>query len=153
MADQPEMPDEEGECLMTFEQYVLWAESRIAIAEKELGLLTSGQRRDLLKDNSDWSSDLVEMVVSWIDERDAARWRALTHCARIRVRRTANVEPSGAFKNPREWVHAGMEFWSVYPSFEVQHEGQLDERRSTGVAALTALAEHVMHVHKNGFGN
>jgi hypothetical protein len=54
--------------------------ARIRIEEAELGLgymLTSGMRRDLLKDNTDWDSDTVEMVVRHIDEEDAERYRAI----------------------------------------------------------------------------
>lgn len=39
------------------------AKAIIAAAEADLGVLTLGQRRDLLKDNTDWSAELIYILV------------------------------------------------------------------------------------------
>jgi hypothetical protein len=51
------------------------ARRKIGEAEAELGPLTSGQRRDLLKDNFPWDGEVCDTIVRLIDEDDAARWR------------------------------------------------------------------------------
>ncbi|WP_448212169.1 hypothetical protein [Bradyrhizobium sp. WCU1] len=43
------------------------AKDMIASAERALGRLTAGQRRDLLKDNTDWSERSVLLVVDLIE--------------------------------------------------------------------------------------
>ena len=64
-------PQEEG-----WQQMLEEADGFIEKAEQELGLLTSGQRRDLLKDNTGWSDTTCDELVRTLDETDAERWRA-----------------------------------------------------------------------------
>lgn len=74
---------------------------RIKEAEDELGLLTSGQRRDLLKDNFDWDSDTCDEVVRLLDELDAERWRiAAAHYFR-------GMTPSDLVESMRQYYYRG----------------------------------------------
>lgn len=66
---------------------------------------------------------------------DAARWRALLNTARIRLLGAANLE-----RDPRNWVHVGLELWSTYPGYTEQDY----DRRPRAVEALVALTDDVM---------
>ena len=81
------------------------------------------------------------------DALDAARWRALLACGRIRLFGTAGVNGSGVhdpsqldtYKNPYgNYVHFGAEFWSTFPD---QDYYNTKENPAYARATLTEFAD------------
>lgn len=76
------------------------------------------------------------------DAEDAARWRALMKCRRLRVIGSAGfgskVVGAGPEADPRDYRHMGVEFWTVYPEREEEKEIQaMNEIARTYLKALT----------------
>lgn len=71
---------------------------------------------------------------------DAARWRALTQCARIRVTGSAGFgTPSG-----REgYRHVGLEIWTQFSAPTIALSEMLDQQRADAVAKLVEFTDIV----------
>lgn len=67
------------------------------------------------------------------DQRDAARWRALMQCQRLRMLGCAG------FKGLDDYRHLGLEIWTHYGRTE-----ELDKRSDEARELLTALADAVI---------
>lgn len=73
---------------------------------------------------------------------DAARWRALMRCGKIKMQGSSGVDPKTGERNGNS-VHFGAEFWPEPSSFP---DLAAKEAFSTqwGVACLTALADAIL---------
>lgn len=81
-------------------------------------------------------------------ERDAARWRALMRCGRIKMQGSSGIDPETGERNGNN-VHFGAEFWpeQLDPDYRAKYpEEAANYDRSTrwGVFALTALADAII---------
>lgn len=88
------------------------------------------------------------------DATDAARWRALLSCGRIRILGTAGVTGTGvhnpnalnSYKEPYgNYVHFGGEFWSTFPDQEYYNT---KENPAYARATLTEFADAVLASQK-----
>jgi hypothetical protein len=79
---------------------------------------------------------------------DAARWRALMRCGRIKMQGSAGVDPHTGERTESP-VHFGAEFWPEPLDAEMAAEhpemaGRYRKSTAWGIACLTALADAIL---------
>jgi hypothetical protein len=77
------------------------------------------------------------------DERDAAKWRALLSCARVRPLGSAGLERD-ADHNP-DYAHIGFELWTHYDLRPDEIESS-ERQRAIGKRWLERFVEKVMRI-------
>lgn len=85
------------------------------------------------------------------DSLDAARWRALMRCGRIKMQGSAGVDPHTGERRNGSNVHFGAEFWPErlpddYRAKHPEEAANYDRSTRWGVACLTALADAIIEL-------
>lgn len=86
--------------------------------------------------------------------KDAARWRALMRCGRIKMQGSSGVDPHTGERNGNN-VHFGAEFWPEHLPADYREKfpaeaANYDRNTKWGVACLVALADAVLELEDKG---